>query len=202
MASNAKFRWNTGIDAENFWSRFEACCRKLEIKRGNVCRFFFPDNPRALHTPELDLDAIRIFLREKCGLYWDLSFGDDPSWFSVVLYSQHWERGYDCARDGRLIQMLMCFSEDIPDWSLNEPVLRRAEQKYFQIFEFFREMGCSVVSGYNDVFAGGYEPESNDPDLEHPIFRFAKTGTNILIAPFEERRMWRPNDYGWRVVIA
>jgi hypothetical protein len=110
----------------------------------------------------------------------------------------------NCYR-GRLVVRLVCsIDEDLTPWYLKHHPqhLDSAITKYHFLKQLFHDLDCDSVDGFSEKYDRGvYHPGDPDPGFEGRIFRFAKTGRQILIQPLEERRTMR-DDEGetWRVV--
>jgi hypothetical protein len=104
----------------------------------------------------------------------------DPSWRSVI--------------DGKLVKMRITFDEELRARSDDEEWRRRFLQKYQQVKELFHLLDADLVRAWSDRYWGGFETEKDDPDFNHQVFRFAKSGRQFFLAPLEQGRVPRPDE--------
>jgi hypothetical protein len=141
-------------------------------------------------------------LREKAfrRLSWTFFSQDGDEWFVCSIFSDE-EEGYFTVRDEKLLRMCIAFDEEPSSWALTCREAEWAVRKYHQIYELYKLLNCDEVNGYSDNHYSAGTSFEEDPDHLQKIFRFAKKGRQILIAPMEEGRARRDGEDNWRVII-
>ncbi|MEI6197722.1 MAG: hypothetical protein WCS42_25695 [Verrucomicrobiota bacterium] len=220
MSSNVKFLWSDGIELEPLIKRMESFAEKFHLQFGGITMGvyrFDPKNPyklewrrdgklvhqyidkpwkvNPLSNPEFKLLSWHLMGTEKLRYYEDAGW-PQPEWFSCII--NHWpEEGFPSIKAGKVTRFMLNFDEELDKagWSSGvdsqEAVVKRAIQRYDQIQELFTLLDCDEVNGYSDSFGEG----------TCEIFRFAKTGQQILMKHLEERRGRHKYEMDWRVVI-
>jgi len=142
----------------------------------------------------LELNAVK---RKDFGsLNWQLYDPNGKAWFWFNINQEG-------VADGKVNKLTIAFDGDFQQWPspAEERQIALLIAKYRQLQELFRGLNADVLCGWTDRFMGGYKPPELDPSCENQVFRFAKTGRQILVAPMEEGRVRRDGEDNWRIIV-
>ena len=133
-------------------------------------------------------------------LTWDFQ-AREIVWFRCCIFSSP-EESVSCLRDGKVSRLIVNFDEEPNSWDLSQKPeeAERAVRKYRQIQDLYVFLGCDEANGYSDSHYSAGTALTKDPEHIQKIFRFAKSGRNVLIVPMEEGRPRRVGETEWRRV--
>ena len=215
MSTIAHFLWNDGVDYDWMLSvlreRYKPPAFKLgEAHASGMYRL-------AYNTPEgilrcsvfLPITDFNFNLANCQRLGWLYRKADsDQRYFSFTFYREERDGGvWDSVRNGKLVRLVLAFDPDINPWVLargdNAKHLDLAIEKYHEMKALYELLGCDSVHGYSDSYGESYSNIFDDPGFDYKLFRFAKTGRQIILPPLEERRAMREGEgcAQWRLVI-
>ncbi|HWQ93627.1 MAG TPA: hypothetical protein VN673_18340 [Clostridia bacterium] len=128
-------------------------------------------------------------------------FLNELCWFGCNLWLNSTPDFSTGVHDGKIIRMSMTFEEEMSSWALPPEEVNRAVTKYAQLYELFNVLQCDEMAGYSDSHYCDGMVFEEDPDHMQKIFRFARTGRQILIIPMEEGRARRVGEETWQLIV-
>lgn len=140
----------------------------------------------------LPQDKFKIVGADCYQLRWHLLCKETGSTLMYITISRNEgpQDPYNAFKNDKVVRVAASMPEDfMPRRFMGKPdVLRGVIDNYHLLKRMMLELDCDSIDGNSDGFDKGVYEGDPDPGFEGKLFRFAKTGRQILIMPLEERR--------------
>ena len=208
MSTIARLRWSIGFDINLLFGRMKNLLTNSEYCFSECVLKYRTSGGLLRASVRLPQDNFAIVGADCHTLRWQLTCKENGSTLMYFTISRHEgpHDPYNSFKNDKVIRIAVSMPEDfMPRRFMGKPaVLRGAIENYHLLKRMMLELECDSIDGNSDGFDKGVYDGDPDPGFEGKLFRFAKTGRQILIVPLEERRDVREEEFesdSWRHVV-
>jgi hypothetical protein len=208
MSTIARLRWSNGLDINLLFDKMKETMTNSQRHFKTCLLDYNTSGGRLRADVKLPQNDFKIVGADCYQLRWQLLCKETGSALMYITISRNEgpQDPYNAFKNDKVIRVAVSMPEDfMPRRFMGKPdVLRGAIENYHLLKHLMLELECDSIDGNSDGFDRGIYEGDPDPGFEGKLFRFAKTGRQILIMPLEERREVRKEELdsgSWRNVI-